>query len=115
LNVEHKAIDRLRHLRITLDPGCANLRKPGSIGATIAILLEAFDWQQHSVRGFSTGVVRKTLELKLGSVVEADQRVYRIVTAVTKQDSDGELAKRIGVKKATIDASKPNFLLRSHG
>lgn len=61
------------------------LKRPA--GATIAALSEASGWQQHSVRGFLAGVVRKKLGLELVSVVEADQRVYRIVTAATKQAS----------------------------
>lgn len=61
------------------------LKRPA--GATIAALSEASGWQQHSVRGFLAGVVRKKLGLELVSAVEADQRVYRIVTAPTKQAS----------------------------
>lgn len=55
------------------------LRKPA--GATIDALSETSGWQQHSVRGFLAGVVRKKLGLDLVSAVEADQRIYRIVTA----------------------------------
>jgi hypothetical protein len=55
------------------------LKRPA--GATIAALMEASGWQQHSVRGFLAGVVRKKLGLELVSAVEADQRVYRIVAA----------------------------------
>jgi hypothetical protein len=55
------------------------LRKPA--GATIAALSEVSGWQQHSVRGFLAGVVRKKLGLELVSAVEADQRIYRIVAA----------------------------------
>lgn len=55
------------------------------LGATLAALSEAFGWQQHFVRGFLAGVVRKKLELELVSAVEADQRVYRIVTAVPER------------------------------
>jgi hypothetical protein len=59
------------------------LRQPA--GATIAVLSEASGWQQHSVRGFLAGVVRKKLGLELVSAVEAEQRVYRIVSAAAKQ------------------------------
>lgn len=61
------------------------LKRPA--GATIAILSEASGWQQHSVRGFLAGVVRKKLGLELVSAVEAEQRVYRIVSAAAKQAS----------------------------
>ena len=36
------------------------------------------DWQQHSVRGFLAGVVRKKLKLKLLSNKVDDKRIYRI-------------------------------------
>jgi hypothetical protein len=55
------------------------LRRPA--GATIAALSEASGWQQHSVRGFLAGVVRKKLGLELVSSIEADQRIYRIIAA----------------------------------
>jgi Protein of unknown function (DUF3489)/PAP2 superfamily C-terminal len=47
-------------------------------GATIAAMMKATDWQQHSVRGFLAGVVRKRLKLKLGSKKVDGTRVYRI-------------------------------------
>jgi hypothetical protein len=53
------------------------LRAPS--GTTIAAIMKATDWQQHSVRGFFAGTVRKKLKLNLTSKKVDDQRVYRIV------------------------------------
>jgi GH25 family lysozyme M1 (1,4-beta-N-acetylmuramidase) len=38
----------------------------------------ATDWQQHSVRGFLAGVVRKKLDLNLVSEQTDKGRIYRI-------------------------------------
>jgi Protein of unknown function (DUF3489) len=54
----------------------AMLRKPA--GATIAAIMDVTDWQQHSVRGFLAGVVRKKLQLNLVSDQTDKGRVYRI-------------------------------------
>jgi Protein of unknown function (DUF3489) len=60
-----------KHARII-----AMLRKPA--GVTIAAIMAATDWQQHSVRGFLAGVVRKKLGLNLVSEQTDKGRVYRI-------------------------------------
>jgi hypothetical protein len=52
------------------------LRSPA--GATIAAMVQATGWQQHSVRGFLAGVVRKRLKLKLTSKKVDGVRVYQI-------------------------------------
>jgi hypothetical protein len=49
-----------------------------SAGATIASLATATEWQQHSVRGFLAGVVRKKLRLNLVSEQTDKGRIYRI-------------------------------------
>jgi hypothetical protein len=56
----------------------AMLQSPA--GATIASMMQATGWQQHSVRGFLAGVVRKRLKLKLGSKKVDGTRVYRVTT-----------------------------------
>jgi Protein of unknown function (DUF3489) len=67
------------------DPGSkqsrviAMLESPS--GATIAAMMKATGWQQHSVRGFLAGVVCKRLRLKLGSKKVDGTRVYQIAGA----------------------------------
>ena len=77
-----------KHARII-----AMLRAPA--GATVAALMTATDWQQHSVRGFLAGVVRKKLGLNLVSEQNDKGRVYRI--------KEGK-----GSPASTADATDPN-------
>jgi Protein of unknown function (DUF3489) len=60
-----------KHARII-----AMLRAPA--GTTIAAIMTATEWQQHSVRGFLAGVVRKKLGLNLIFEQTDKGRVYRI-------------------------------------
>jgi hypothetical protein len=48
-------------------------------GTTIPAVMKATGWQQHSVHGFLSGVVRKKLKLKLQSAKVGDKRIYRLV------------------------------------
>jgi len=52
------------------------LRAPA--GASIAAIMTATEWQQHSVRGFLAGVIRKKLGLNLISEQIDKGRLYRI-------------------------------------
>jgi hypothetical protein len=55
----------------------AMLRAPA--GTSIVALMKATGWQQHSVRGFFAGVVRKKLKLNLSSKKVDGKRIYHIV------------------------------------
>src|SRR6478735_8247064 len=66
-----------------IDPGSKQSRVISLLsspsGTTIAAMTKATGWQQHSVRGFLAGVVRKKLKLKLDSSKVAGKRIYRVV------------------------------------
>jgi hypothetical protein len=66
-----------------------------SEGVTIPAIMKATGWQQHSVRGFFAGVVRKRLKLNLVSEKANGQRVYRII------DSGGARSASRRTRRAT--------------
>jgi Protein of unknown function (DUF3489) len=70
----------------------AMLQSPA--GATIAAMMKATGWQQHSVRGFLAGVVRKRLKLKLGSRKVDGERVYQITGGERVKSSSARTSKR---------------------
>ena len=63
-------------------------------GATIAAMMKATGWQQHSVRGFLAGVVGKRLKLRLGSKKVDGERVYQITGGEKAKSGSRGLSKR---------------------
>ena len=63
-------------------------------GATIEAMMKATCWQQHSVRGFLAGVVRKRLKLKLASKTVDGHRVYQIASGDSGKTASAESKRR---------------------
>jgi hypothetical protein len=83
----------------------AMLRSPK--GATIGAIIKKTGWQQHSVRGFFSGVIRKKLRLELTSQKVDGDRIYRIVGAAKQGALTVARRKAATAKSGSPTAAKP--------
>jgi Protein of unknown function (DUF3489) len=63
-------------------------------GVTIAAMMKATGWQQHSVRGFLAGVVRKRLKRKLNSKKVDGGRIYQIANGNSSKATSHQSKRR---------------------
>ncbi|MEO7222518.1 MAG: DUF3489 domain-containing protein [Devosia sp.] len=64
------------------DAVIALLRRP--TGASIAEIIEATDWQPHSVRGFMSGALKRRLKIAVVSAKDAESGERRYHVAALK-------------------------------
>jgi hypothetical protein len=60
-------------------------------GTTIDDIMKATDWQQHSVRGFFAGIIRKKLKLTLTSEAAEAGRIYKVTGNAASAASTGSM------------------------
>lgn len=75
---------------LRLDLVLALLSRPS--GATISQVMEATNWQAHSVRGFFAGTIRKKGYALTSSKEGKEERVYRIQTDTPPSGDSGNAA-----------------------
>ena len=61
-------------------------------GTTIDDIMKATDWQQHSVRGFFAGIIRKKLKLTLTSEAAEAGRIYKVTASAASTGSKPDKA-----------------------
>jgi hypothetical protein len=89
-----------------------------------AVRMKATGWQQHSVRGFLAGVIRKRLKLELDSAKVDGTRVYRLVggtaskaasrqPTLARADRHGEGQDRFGSAEPSDTRRRDSAIARS--